>query len=752
MKSGFGVVTPFPGRLALLALATLIAWAPAVSAQEKAPDLEQLMSMSIDQLDAVVVTARRRPELLQKVPMAVTQFSAADLRDFQIERLSDLQGLVPNLIANVGSSSNAVAYIRGLGQQDALFFADPGVGVYLDDVYLGCPQCAAQNLFDMERIEVVRGPQGTLYGKNTIGGAIKYISRAPSAEREANVEIGAGNFGQTSVKGVVGGALAEDTLLGRFAFATNKNDGFAYSGSNGRSDYDRADLSWRGGLKLLINRDASFQLTLDGANSRPSAGRSAVRLSSVSDNAGNVFPAQSDPTRVDGNYSLRDRRDAFGVSGVLNIELNDNLSFRSTTAYRQLTYDSTEDFDGTPKRILDVWYRLKHHQLSQEFKFNYSGDRIDGVFGLYYYRDSNSAHDVANDSDFFPVGLNLAGTASVYQQRTQSSAAFGEIAYQLSEKFSLSAGLRYTREQKKFERDYELYSLGQLPLPGSGIAFGPGAAGGTGPFAMHKTWASFSPRLGANYQLTDSTLIYASAGTGFKSGGFDGRAKSLPGLLNQPFDPEDLRSYEAGIKTGFHNGRLIFNLSAFYNDYRKIQVSTQAAGNLGQPVLVNAGSGVTEGLELEVTARPMAVRDLQLRGALGMMRSHFSEYLDAGANVADQRRLPNAPTLTAMLGAVQTLRWRDAGAVRLGGDVRQLRNVYLADSGSEALYQRSYTVLNAFVSYETRDRKWLLTLAGKNLGNEKYKQAGFDFSRSLGYQVGYYGDPRTVMLSALYRF
>ena len=182
-------VTALSTQLAALTVTLLVPFAPGLAlAQEKNPNLDELMEMSIDQLDNVIVTARRRPELLQRVPMSVTQLSAAALRDFPVGTLSDLQGLVPHVIANVGTSRNAVNYIRGLGQQDSLFFADPGVGVYLDDVYLGCPQCATLNLFDMERIEVVRGPQGTLYGKNTIGGAIKYITRQPSTEKEASLE------------------------------------------------------------------------------------------------------------------------------------------------------------------------------------------------------------------------------------------------------------------------------------------------------------------------------------------------------------------------------------------------------------------------------------------------------------------------------------------------------------------------------------------------------------------------------------
>lgn len=740
----------FSTRLAVLTVMLLAPFLPERAlAQEQNPNLDELMEMSIDQLDNVIVTARRRPELLQRVPMSVTQLGAAALRDFQVETLSDLQGLVPNVIANVGSSRNAVNYIRGLGQQDSLFFADPGVGVYLDDVYLGCPQCATLNLFDMERIEVVRGPQGTLYGKNTIGGAIKYITRQPSAEKEANLELTAGNYNQWGVKGVLGGALVPDTLLARFSFASNQRDGFARNEFNGRDDSDRSDLSYRAGLKLLLNRDASFQLNLDGTNSHPSASRTAVRLTPVTDNSGTVYPPNGDPSRVSANYSGRDKLDSFGVSGVFNAELGDYLSFRSTTAYRQLAYDTAEDIDGTPKRILDVGYKFKHRQLSQEFKFNYARDKLNGVFGFYYYRDVSSAQDSADLTDLLSP---FAGTASVYGQKTQSYAVFGELAQQLTEKLSLSAGMRYTREQKKFHRDYELYLLGQLPTAESGIPFVPGGAGGTGPFTMQKSWASFSPRLGVNYQWNDSFLVYGSISTGFKSGGFDGRAKFIPGPANQAFDPEDLLSYEAGVKSSFLHDRLILNASVFYNDYKKIQVSTLTSGSLAQPVLVNAGGGVSKGFELEMTARPSIVKDLLLRGSLGVMHSGFSEYRDAGVNVANQRRFPNAPSLTAMFGAVYTLRLHDAGVVKVGSDVRHWRSIYLTDSGSELLHQKRYTTLNSLISYETMDKKWLVSLAGKNLTNERYKQAGFDFSNSFGYQVAYYGEPRTVSLSALYRF
>lgn len=742
-----------------LALAFFLALASIPAQAEEADEMQALLRMSVRELSSEVVTARRRPEMLQQVPMAVTQINAEMLRDFQVNGLADLQGLVPNIIAHEGDASNAVIYLRGVGQVESLFFADPGVGVYLDDVYLGTPQAANLGLLDLERIEVLRGPQGTLYGKNTIGGAVKYVTRPLSGQREARLEASLGNYRQKNLTGVIAGTLAGDNLFGRFAFSSATRNGFASNDFNGAGDWDKSSLAWRASLKWQAKRDVSFQLTVDGYRNDPHAARSPNLATALTDGLGRTFLPQNDPSRVNTDYSQKNRTDSLGITGTLNWAINDALSLKSITAWRKLDYDSRVDIDASPVPLTDVWYQLKQRQFSQEVQLAFAKDKWSGVAGVYYYQEDGSAFDGVDMTSFLPPLWGFGGTASVYSQKTRSYAAYGEATYQWTERLSLTAGLRYTKERKKFNRDFELYAAGDLPAPGSGITFHPGSfPGGTGPFAMQKSWASLSPKIGLTYQWAENLLTYGSISSGFKSGGFDGRAQFAPGPLNQPFNPETLVSYEFGLKSRLFNNRLLFNASLFHNDYRDIQLSTvtENAG-LFQPVFINAGRGVSRGLEIELTAKP--TDKFLIRGSIGLMDSYFKQFIGrsgnvAGVDISSMRHFTFAPKLNLTLAAVFNHTLPDHGFLRVGADVRYRHGVYTTTSSSMVVYQRDVATLNSFVSLETLDRKWLFALAGKNLTNRKYIQHAFDgtVSTANGFQVKYCGEPRTYTLSATYRF
>lgn len=739
----------FRPPLTRLALLTFMLFCQGFSgnaaANGKSSDVEQLMELSIDELNQVVVTARRRPEQLQKVPMSVTQIDSTMLRELQVNGVNDLRGIVPGLVGHQGDASNAVIYMRGMGQLESLFFSDPGVGTYIDDVYVGCPQCSSFKLFDLERIEILRGPQGTLYGKNTIAGAVKYITAPVSAQKEARLEATLGNYNQRSLEGIIGGSLIPETLLGRFSFAASQRDGFATNTFNGKQDYDQRELAWRGSLKWIAHKDLSVQFTLDGLKKNPSSSRTAVRETAVFvPGTGGLYGKSVDPSLVDANYSHRDRTDHLGFTGTLHWDINKHFSLKSITAYRQLDYDIQMDVDGTRERALDVWYSFRQKQFSQEVKLTYTGEKLNGVFGFYYFREKGSAYDGVDMTDF--IGIPF-GTASQYNQTTRSYAIYGEGTYQWTDKLSVTAGLRYTIERKNFDRDYEVYAGTSLPMPGTGITFYPGGAGSTGLFALSKSWSSMSPKLGLNYQWDDNLLTYGSFSSGFKSGGMDGRSKITPAQGNKPYNPEDVTSFEAGLKSNLFNNRLIVNASLYQNNYKEIQL--QVPGPLGQPLFVNAGKGTTRGLEVEFQAKP-PIRGLTLRGALGLMHTQYDQFMENGVNIAGVRYFANAPTRTFMLGAVYQFPIQ-GGTLKLGTDVRCLRNLYTEGGSSQLLFQKNANTLNAFATFESENKRWQLTLAGKNLTNAKYKERSFDLS-ALGYQVAYYGAPRTFTLSAMVKY
>lgn len=685
-------------------------------------EIDQLLSLSIDELSAEIVTARRRPEPLQRVPLSVTQISAEQMADHQVENLADLRGLVPNLTAHTGDAANAVIYIRGIGQLDSLFFSEAGVGSYLDEVYLGCPQCATPNFLDLERIEVLRGPQGTLYGKNTIAGAVKYVTRPLTADPEARVTLGSGSHNEKTVSGIFASPLGSEQLLARLAFSAKNREGLARNTFTDQEDHDRHDLSYRAAVKWLPTSDLAWQFTFDGSRKQPRHSWTPHRETALL-----TYPVSGSLDQVEANYANQDQTRSTGFSAVLDWRLSPRLELKSVTAYRKLDYASKLDLDATGARLLDTWYQLAQQQFSQEAKLVYNGQHIDSVFGLYYLRDVSQAFDGVDYTELPGLGF---GTASQTRQTTHSQAIFAESTYRWNERLSFVGGLRYTLEKKDFQRDFEKFLPGDLPQPDSGIGFHPGFDG-TGPYQMKKSWASLSPRIGTSYQWHPALMAYANISSGFKSGGFDGRSQSLPGDYNRPYNPEKVTSYETGVKSTWLDKRLVLNASLFHNDYRDIQLSVVPDSTFGQPVLVNAGKAFTRGAELEFQIRP-PLRGLTLRGALGYLQARYREFISAAGNLADERKLAHAPTRTYLLGAVYQTALANGARLRYSADLRSLHDIYPTVSGNRLLYENRVTLYNAQFSYESPDRRWLTTLAGNNLGNARYRQHAFDFGNSLG--------------------
>ena len=715
-----------------LVLAAALA-APVLAQETRAPaDGESIVGV-----EEVVVTARRRSERLQDVPVAVTAVGGDALAAMQASDIGDLQSAVPNLTLHVGDASNAVVYIRGVGQVDSLAFADPGVGVYVDDVYLGRAQGAFLSVYDVDRIEVLRGPQGTLYGRNTIGGAVKFVSSPLKPELTARAEASVGDYDLVEFRGAIGGALIGDTLLAKAAVSLSRREGYSENANlNGLSDGDKDQVAGRLAFAYRPSADFVMRLNLDASRDRPRTSRTPARATSVF----GAFPATtSDPFRVDADFNDRNDLDTRGVSLSADWNVSDKVTLKSITAYRTMDYDAHLDLDATPLPFFGVYDDEEQSQFSQEFQAAYAGERLNLVGGLFYFDEKDTTF-----SGLFGPAISLV-TAELNVQHNKSWAAYGQGTYKLTDRLGLTAGLRYTYEEKSFRRTQDLIP-GATRVPQRGAA-GVRLAG----IDTSGDWSSLSPKLGLDYKISDDVLAYVSASRGFKSGGFDGRAASAAAAA--PYDPETAWSYEVGLKSTLFDRRLVANVAAFWNDYTDLQLSSFTANATGgfQALFTNAGAATIRGIEVELTARP--VEPLTINAALGYLDGQYDEHIGpGGVDISDKRKLVNAPEWSGRLGGSYAFDLGDYGTLTLGADASYRSKTYPTVSSSEVVAQKGYTLLDAYARWEEAQGRYYAELGGKNLTDERYVEHAFDLSDSLGYQLAYYGAPRTVRFTLGLRY
>ena len=723
-------------RMALLlaGASTIAIYSAELQAQESA---EATSAQNTETVDQIVVTARRREERIQDVPGSVTAVAADRLDQFDAVEIGDIQSVAPNLVLHEGDAQNTVAYIRGVGQLDSLAFADPGVGIYLDDVYLGRAQGSFLDVFDVERIEVLRGPQGTLYGRNTIGGAIKFVSKRPTETPEAYASITTGDYGRLDAKAGLSGPIAGDVLLGKASVAYLKRDGYGENTADGRDDGGKDTIAWRASLLAHLSDRFTWELSTDGSKDNPDTSRTPARETTVF----GAFLANEDPFEIQADFNDLNDLSVLGGSSRAVWEITPNATLTSISAYRDMSYDTHLDLDATASPFFGVFVFEEQNQFSQELQLALEFDRLAVVSGLYYFRE----HDVTESGIFGPAIAFISN--SLNDQVTRSFAAFTDASFDLTDRLSVSGGVRLTYEEKEFARIQEFFGATTPLVPQLGAGFR------VTDVNVSEEFSNVSPRATVSYDLSDSVTGYASVSRGFKSGGFDGRSTSDFEAL--PFSAETLWAYEAGLRGGAFDNRLFGSFAFFYNDYNDLQVSSFTAdpnnpGNFAA-IFTNAAAARNFGFEMEAVVRP--ADGLRFDLAVGYLDAEYQEFIGLnGQDVADQLTPANAPKWTARLGAEfrkpigQDTEFVLASAVAYRGDV------YPTVSASEVLFQDSYTLVDASAGFEFADGRYALRAVGKNLSDKRYRQQGFDLSDSLGYQLGYYGAPRTWSVTASVRY
>ena len=714
-------------------------------------------------LDAVTVTARKREETLQEVPVAVTAFTAERLDKLNIRDIGDLNGQVPNLTiyAARGSTSTVTAYIRGVGQADPLWGVDPGVGIYLDDVYSARPQGALLAVFDVERIEVLRGPQGTLYGKNTIGGAIKYISRGLPQETNGFASITVGNYNQLDAKAAIGGEIGgqDSGLRGRVAVASMNRDGFGKNLYTGQEVSDKEINAARFQLGAYSQDDFDVQFAFDWVDDK--SGMRGARM--LSDN--HWAPAyQPMDDRYDIRSAMRNLNNTVikGASATVNWRPNDDWAFKYVIAKRESETDTNIDFDTTPLPIVDVHAQYNDSQVSHEVQVNYDGGgRYHGVAGIYAF--SGDAGGLVRNHFSFP-GAPVSLVNPIFGDTrghvlTDSIAFYTDWTIDLSEQLKLGAGLRYTDEDKhafalnRFYTDNTFTQLSLLTLLGlSGADFG--AAG------KKVNFKNFSPKVSLDYQVTPDIMVYGLASRGFKSGGFNIRANTLSvPRSGDPFDDESVDSFEIGTKMGLLDQRLFLNLAAFHNRYKDIQLSVfteyplpgGGVGFFGD--FTNAGRGKVTGLEAEYQWLP--TDNWLITGNLAWLNSEYTRFMDRGVDVAANQRFTNAPEFAGALNVEYRTTLANGGNLSARVGYAYQSEVWPTTDLSPDIRQSGYGLVNAGVNWRLNDA-WSFALQGTNLADKAYRTTGYNIGgyAPTGYGVltGFYGPPRQYTLTARYDF
>lgn len=693
-------------------------------------------------IEEVVVTAQKRSQSLQDVSVAVSAFSGDAIEQMGFEEGLDITQQVPNMnfFAIFGEASSPSISLRGISLVNFSDSWESPVSMYVDDVYRGNPAGSAIQLFDLERVEVLRGPQGTLYGRNTTGGLVHYVSRKPTHEFESSASIRLGSYDERIIEGAVSGPLT-DSIRARLAVRSNKNDGWQTNEVNGKPLNQTDTFGYRGQLEVDLGSSGNLLLKVHGSEAdQASVGFahmgylqedlsttcsiSQIHRGKCSSNtfggSGEDFVnGDFDPEHVASSASggLVTEIDSGGASATLTWDF-DNVQLTSITAYEELDKFLQDDGDGTPIIWFDEQYSVDAEQYTQELRLNGSSATMEWVTGLYYYKDDRGLLTEA------PTTADGLWHREAVALDTRSWAIFGQLEKDLSQELTLVTGLRYTDEEREFVQH-------------SGPSFFPTVITGIYDDLSEDAWTG---RLGLDWRPAPGILAYASLSTGFKSGGFSGSYNATR-AATQAVGSEEIKNLEFGIKRSFLDDRVRLNAALFAyenEDFQSQVFQTVATGS----VITNAGDVSGRGLEAEIVAQ--VTTEFELIAGVGLLDTEFDS--DQRFQVAgeffqlDGNELPSAPELTFNFVARYYLDLRTAGNMTFQVDYGWQDDHYLQVENDPYSAQDSYGIANAKASWHSPEETFRVDLLVENVTGEEY----FTYQNTLGPDWGYavWGKPR----------
>ena len=746
-------------RATTLSLAIVMALAaPGLHAQEAAPAAAPTASSATD-IDGITVTARRRVESIMAVPVAVSAFGEEALKDLQASDVTGLQGAVPNLniVQGRGSANSTNIFIRGIGQPDALQSFDPGVGMYVDDVYYSRINGSMFSLFDVQQIEVLRGPQGTLYGKNSTGGAIKVTTRDPFDQSGGAAELTIGDYGRQEVRAYYSGQLS-DTVAASIAAASIRNDGYVRDSLTGRHYNNDDTQAIR--AKIAFQPSDTFRATLSFDHTEqdvaPTLGRPMAPLLQTDLGFGSVVVLHPGET---GEWNHRSRSsflppghgqvmESSGASLAMEWDVNPQWLFKSITSYRQLETNSFIDIDASEFELGDVLVALDQDQFSQEFQLQYdNGGNLQATFGAYYMKEDVPSYQEAYADDLFALfGTPIAFLRTIDDDlSTTSVAAFAHANWEFAPTWTLAAGVRWTRDEKEYDRSTSTF----WGAPFEGI-------NETVAFQAKASWTAVTPSVSLQKAFSDNLMGYVSANRGFKSGGFNGRANTVYATQHAKCDPEYVWTYELGLKAASDDGRLRGSVAAFKSDYKDFQA--RVSQDVGTFPVLNAAELDIVGIEFEGSARfgEATVLSAQL-GWLDAEYDRFEDFrLDPSYPGYDPNlnhdHVPFSPETTARVALQQGFSLGDAGNIGIGVDASYRSRTWLSVDNRDVLSQGAYTLFGVFGVWDSPQYVWQVRAGVRNLTDEVYKTEGQECASVGNIQTAYYGLPRNWYMSVRYNF
>ena len=766
--------------LLLAGAAGLATYAAPAMAQDTAADVAAEAAAAAEEEGTIYVTARRREERLIDVPLSVTAISGETLAKQGVQDIIAVAQQVPNITLEVsrGTNTTLTAFIRGVGQQDPVAGFEAGVGLYVDDVYLNRPQAAVLDVYDVERIEVLRGPQGTLYGRNTIGGAIKYVTAPLPDDLSLKVRGTYGSYDQADLIVTASTPIGDSLKIGASGARLSRG-GFGDNLTLGTENYNKDVWAARGTIEFEsgpVTARLSGDYVKDNSEARQGH-RFIPGLLSGAPVLDNVFDTRA------GLDIVEQEVEAYGGALNIAVELSDTITLKSITGYREDSSTTPIDFDSLAAVDLDVPAIYDNQQFSQELQLLYEGDKLSGVLG-FYYLDANAftAFDVA----LFTT-LNGLTAQTLGDVDTETWSVFGDFTYDLTDTLSVSVGGRYTNDKRTS------LVLRRTFLGGFSDLFGGTGAviATTSNFTGSATFEDFNPRGSISWQPTPDHNLYFTYSQGFKGGGFDPRGQTSAcrnptgGACNADevfdflaFDPETVDSYELGWKASLLDNRLNISIAGFLGQYKDVQIPGSVGFDANGDgvnesfigITSNAADADVNGIEFEGNA--LVGKDFAGEGSrftvnwsLGIIDAKFNTFIDAfGNDVADQRVFQNTPDVTAHMGF-------DLGLPLAGGIVDFIGQAALRSDASQFevpnpfLDQDGFVLVDASIVYTSDDGRYSLGVHGKNLFDKEYIVAGYNFVAggvggapfipTLGREgtlTGFFGDPRRVYVTAQVNF
>lgn len=671
------------------------------------------------QLEEVIVTAQKKSENLQDVAIAVSAFSEETLRNASINNIIDVTAMTPGFAISNYNPTTPAPYIRGVGTNSSSVGDDASVGVFIDEVYAGRAGAFNSEMFDIARVEVLRGPQGTLYGRNVAGGAVNIITNNPTEELQGRVELTAGDYDLLGLSGVISGSLSDDgSSRGRLAVSAKERDGWVSNVLTGSKLRDEDNLNVRGKLDVDLSDSLYMQIGMDYSKDDlkgPAARATVAQL----------------PGNPSDKVSLYDdgftERTIKGVSVKLVWDVAGG-ALTSITAYRSNDYAFFDDTTGNWQLPLTNEATEDSRQFTQELRFSAETETLGYTVGLYVFdEDIDRWESFDSSRGFGVVGISRPEFDGSIASRSMS--AFGELAWSLSDQLTAIVGGRYTWDKK----DAELKAVNPDKL---GFLVEPYDV------SPSEDWKKFTPKLGLEYQASDTVLLYATWAQGYKAGGFNGLAP-IKSAAATPFNEEIATNYEIGMKGDFLDQTLRFNTAVFYTDYSDLQnfyLDLQAL-----KVVSATADAEIYGAELELWYSPVEGLDVFVAGSW-----LETEYKSFAANPAVKgNQLMRAPKTTASGGVQYRMPIADIGDLLARVDLMYSDKMYFDTVNTAAISADSYTLVNARIGLEFNSG-WGVSLWGKNITDETYVQHSFTIFGDDSHPI--YGEPRMWGVTATYLF